>query len=507
MKSADNRFSSSAPVTSGQILLAAAIGVCIGLVGNKYMQSTAPNTALVRQSGRTAAFGAAQGAGQQGFGQQGVGQQSTADQLQQVGRNIQSTAQHLSVIPTLDKRMNVLLMGVDSNGRGTQRFTGTRSDTMILVSLDPEAKKVGMVSIPRDSRLKLAGEHGVDKINAAHAFGGPKLSVETVEENFNVPIDHYMVIDVQGLKKVFEVLGPIEVVVEKRMHYNDWAGGLHVALEPGVHRLTPAQAEEYVRFRHDPRGDIGRTERQQWFLRALANKFKEPSVILKLPDLFRLANQYVVTDLSPEDMAKIATFGKDIKSNQITSATLPGHATCIHGGSYWQPDYEGAAVVLNRLAGNPMTPVDSTATTLASSSGSPAYAATTPDAVSNNSPTTITIKYPRGFEKNARLYEKQLGAAGYKIKYVLRADIGDCQHEQIIQNSLKADDLLTKKLIEASPTLASFPVIVNLDQHAASDFVVVITTNSEKPLAPPALDKQIQTADDVSQHSNNSKQI
>ncbi|MFN8551693.1 MAG: LCP family protein [Candidatus Obscuribacterales bacterium] len=466
MKSSDNRSSSGGPVTPGQILLATAIGVCLGLVGNRYVQSMHPPPV------RTV-----------------VQQRSTVQQIEQVGKDIQSTAQHLSVIPTLSKRMNVLLMGVDSNGRGTQRFTGTRSDTMILVSLDPESQKVGMISIPRDSRLKLAGDHGVDKINAAHALGGPKLSVETVEENFNIPIDHYMVIDVQGLKKVFEVLGPIEVVVERPMHYNDWAGGLHVALEPGVHRLTPVQAEEYVRFRHDPRGDIGRTERQQWFLRALANKFKEPSVLLKLPELFKLANQYVVTDLSAEEMAKIASFGKDIKPNQIASATLPGHATCIHGGSYWLPDYEGSAVVLNRLAGNPMTPDSDTAAAPSVPSNS-AYAATMPDASTNAEPTTVTIKYPRGFEKTARAYEKQLGLAGYKIKYVLRADVGDCQHEQIVQNSYKADDLLTKKLLESSPGLASFPVVVNLDEHAASDFVIVLTANTAKPVTPTALEKR-----------------
>ncbi len=463
MKSSDNRFSSSAPVTSGQILLAAAIGVCLGLVGNKYLSGSSPTTTA--SAPRT-----------------------TVEQIEQVGRDIQTSAQHITVLPTLTARMNVLLMGVDSNGRGTQRFTGTRSDSMILVSLDPEAKKVGMISIPRDSRLKLAGEHGVDKINAAHAFGGPKLSVETVEENFNVPIDHYMVIDVQGLRKVFEVLGPIEVVVEKRMHYNDWAGGLHVALEPGVHRLTPVQAEEYVRYRHDARGDIGRTERQQWFLRALANKFKEPSVILKLPDLFRLANQYVVTDLSAEEMAKIATFGKDIKANQIVSATLPGHATCIHGGSYWQSDFEGAAVVFNRLAGNPMT-----STTIAVVPSNSAYAATTPDGASTDKAVTFTIKYPRGFEKNARAYEKALAAAGYKTKYVLRADSGDCQHEQIIQNSYKADDLLTQKLQDAVPTFSSFPGVVNLDEHAASDFVIVLTANTVKPVQPPALEKSSET--------------
>lgn len=405
------------------------------------------------------------------------------EQIQAVSQNIQNSAQQIATIPTLTKRMNVLLMGCDSNGRNTQRFTNTRSDTMILLSMDPESKKVGMVSIPRDSRVKLAGDHGVDKINAAHALGGPKLAVETVEENFNIPIDHYMIIDAQGLRKVFETLGPIEVVVEKRMHYNDWAGNLHVALEPGVHRLSPREAEEYVRFRHDQRGDIGRTERQQWFLRALANKLKEPYVILKLPEFFKLAHQYVQTDLSVEDMARIATFGKDIKSSQISTATLPGHATMIHGGSYWQPDFEGSAVVLNRLAGNPMSG-DSDMNTLNVPSNS-AYAATTPDAVTTGAETSCIIKYPRGAEKTARAYERILGAAGYKTKYVIRIDAGDCQHEQLIQNSYKADDMLTHKLQEAVPSFSSFPIVVNLDEHAPSDFVIVLTANTVAPAVPP----------------------
>jgi hypothetical protein len=140
-----------------------------------------------------------------------------------------------------------------------------------------------------------------------------------------------------------------------------------------------------------------------------------------------------------------------------------------------------------------MTP-SSTSTEIASVPANSAFAATTADAGANNQSITLTIKYPRGFEKNAREYEKQLAAAGYKTKYVLRADAGDCSHEQLIQNSYKADDLLTKKMQEAVPTLASFPVVVNLDEHAASDFVIVLTANTVKPAAPIALEKHSEAA-------------
>ena len=83
-------------------------------------------------------------------------------------------------------------MGVDSNGRDTERFTGCRSDTMMIASLDPASGKASLVSLPRDSRVRIAENHGVDKINAAHALGGPELAVKTVSEDFGVPIDHYV---------------------------------------------------------------------------------------------------------------------------------------------------------------------------------------------------------------------------------------------------------------------------------------------------------------------------
>ena len=148
-----------------------------------------------------------------------------------------------------------------------------------------------------------------------------------------MPVDHYVVIDVQGLRKVFEVLGPIEVKVEKKMRYVNHAGHLKVALDPGVQTLSPEQAEEYVRFRHDARGDIGRIDRQQWFLRQLSSKLREPQVILKLPELFKLANEYVETDLSVEDMAKLATFGKDIQRNQVETADFAWRCADY---SWWQ---------------------------------------------------------------------------------------------------------------------------------------------------------------------------
>lgn len=378
----------------------------------------------------------------------------------------------ISLLPQLDRSMNILCMGVDSNGRHAQRFLNTRSDTMMLVHIDPDLKRVGIVSIPRDSRVKLPGPHGIDKINSAHALGGPQLAVDAVKEAFAVPIDHYVVVDTEGLKKLFHALGPVEVMVEKRMRYRDRAAGLYVDLQPGLQTLDPVQAEEYVRFRHDPKGDIGRIERQQWFLRQVTKKLKEPSVVLKLPDIFKFATDYVVTDLSAQDMAKVAAFGKDIQPNQVQTATLPGHAEYIHGGSYWIPDPEACSVVFSRLLNEKISVAEQEEKR--QDYGSDAATAATTYSDDTERPVRITIKYPRGQEHEARSLETALNGLGYRVRYIMRGDMADCQHEQIVQMSYRADNGLTDRLKEKLPGLTTWPVNVMVEPHSSIDLTLVL---------------------------------
>jgi LCP family protein required for cell wall assembly len=378
----------------------------------------------------------------------------------------------INLLPTLDHGMNILCMGVDSNGRHAQRFLNTRSDTMMLVHIDPELKRVGLVSIPRDSRVKLPGSHGIDKINSAHALGGPELAVEAVKEAFAVPIDHYVVVDTEGLKKLFEALGPMEIMVEKRMRYRDRAAGLHVDLEPGLQTLSPKQVEEYVRFRHDPKGDIGRIERQQWFMRQVSKKLKEPAVLLKLPDLFKFANEYVVTDMTAEDMAKVANFGKDIQPQQVQTATLPGHAEYIHGGSYWIPDPEACSVVFSRMLNEKISVAEQEEKR--QEYGSDAATAATTYSDETDRPVKLTIKYPKGQEQEARSLETALNGLGYKVRYIMRGDMADCQHEQIVQMSYRADNAVTERLKEKLPQLTTWPVNVMVEPHSSIDMTLIL---------------------------------
>ena len=508
MSQNDNKFSfPSAP----QILLATVVGVGIGLLAMSQLKNFYSHTPLSGKSSLS---------------------QTLPAQSPKKDENKSKGLADFSLWPKLESRMNVLLMGVDSNGRDTERFTGCRSDTMIIASLDPETKKVSLVSIPRDSRVRIADNHGVDKINSAHAFGGPELAVKTVGEDFAVPIDHYLVIDTQGLKKVFEALGPVEILIEKPMHYRDRAGRLNIALEPGINKLDAAGLEEYVRYRHDAKGDIGRIERQQWFLRQVKKKLEEPQVLLKLPELCKLAEEYVRTDLSVEDMLKLAAFSKEIKTNKIQTAMLPGEPVTISGGSYWVPQPEASALMLHRMTGAPQSVSIIAANTgatihsrrhsrsdeaLAMDGSSEALASeglNTPNITNDNltaecaaaysdKPISVILRYPKGSEETAKNLEGRLKEKGYNVKYQQRGELSECQHEQVIAGSYRADDDLVSKLKDSVSELDSYAVVVHLESKAPADFTIVIspTTVVTAPVVvTPEVDKT--TAEPTKQNTN-----
>ncbi|MBR6126213.1 LCP family protein, partial [bacterium] len=179
-------------------------------------------------------------------------------------------------VPFSPRRQNILLLGVDSNGDGTDIWEGTRSDTIMVVNLDPKSHTVKAISIPRDSKVYLPENKGVQKINSAHALGGVNLVKKTLKETFGIKIDHYIVIHDEAVEKIIDALGGVTVYVEKPMKYHDWAGHLHIDLNKGETNLTGKQAVGYLRYRKDGLGDIGRTQRQQWFIRSLFEKLHSP---------------------------------------------------------------------------------------------------------------------------------------------------------------------------------------------------------------------------------------
>jgi polyisoprenyl-teichoic acid--peptidoglycan teichoic acid transferase len=204
--------------------------------------------------------------------------------------------------------INALLLGVDerSGDRG-------RSDTMILLSLNPNTNSMVMLSIPRDTYVNIPGR-GMDKINHAYAFGGAELSVQTVEETFDIPIHVYGRVNMEGFQEGVDALGGVTV-------YNDFAfnqGGSSFA-EGEIH-LDGEQALDYIRMRkNDPRGDFGRNDRQRQVIAAAVDKAANFSSITKFGDILGIVGSNVQTDL---DMKKIQTLFSDYLGTRKNMETL-----------------------------------------------------------------------------------------------------------------------------------------------------------------------------------------
>ena len=231
-------------------------------------------------------------------------------------------------------RINILVLGVDERADDVGR-----SDTSFVVTLDTEAKKITVLSIPRDSRVKIAG-HGWDKFNHAFAFGGLPLSKSTAENLLGVSIHYTVTIDFKGFMRMIDALGGITIDVEKRMRYSEPYeddGGQVIDLYPGVQRLSGKEAIKYVRYR-DEEGDIGRVARQQKFLKALLKELASPQTVVRLPELAKEFYGAVKTDMPLSKILKLLPAVQEAASSGLATATVPGAPLWIKEVSYWQPN-------------------------------------------------------------------------------------------------------------------------------------------------------------------------
>ncbi len=231
-------------------------------------------------------------------------------------------------------KMNIMVMGVDRRADDVGR-----SDTLFVATVDPEKKAAAILSIPRDTRVKIAG-HGYDKINHAYAYGGHNLTKDTVEGLLGIPIDYYVLIDTRAFERIIDAIGGVDIDVEKRMYYEDpWDddGGLVIDLRKGMQHMDGKTAITYVRYR-DEEGDIGRISRQQKFLRAVMDKVASPSIITKIPTIIQEVSAAIETDMSISKMISLAGILKEAKDNGLNADMVPGKPAYIEDISYWLPD-------------------------------------------------------------------------------------------------------------------------------------------------------------------------
>ncbi len=237
-------------------------------------------------------------------------------------------------------RLRILALGVDQESGNT--------DTIIVATVDFENKAVYAISIPRDTRVDIPG-HRTFKINAAYAWGGLETARQTVENLMGITIDRVVLVRLEGFKRIVDLLGGVEVDIEKDMHYVDRKQRLYIHLKKGYRLLDGEKAMQYVRFRHDPLGDLGRIQRQQKFLKALASKMFQWQELDKLPELTRQIMEQIETDMTTREVLHLARFGKELPPERIVTDVLPGTPQNIDGISYYIADETRVTHALDEL--------------------------------------------------------------------------------------------------------------------------------------------------------------
>ena len=249
-----------------------------------------------------------------------MGQQGNAERQRTVA-STKTVLQH----PLPNKPVNILLLGIDHAGPGDPG----RSDSQILVRLDPQAKTISMLSLPRDLRVDIPGR-GYDKMNAAYTYGGVKLAIKTFKSLTGLPINHFIRIDFSGFWQVVDLLGGVYLPIDHR-YYNK-----SIDLEPGYQLVKAKQALSFVRFRHDQQGDFTRMVRQQLFLREVQRQaVRWSGDWQKVIAMVKAITQQTTTDLdSLQQLLPIVNMALTLDTSHVNQVHVEGSTPTIGGVSY-----------------------------------------------------------------------------------------------------------------------------------------------------------------------------
>jgi LCP family protein required for cell wall assembly len=209
------------------------------------------------------------------------------------------------------KPQTIMLLGSDKRPKdsGDPAAGGARSDTILLVRLDPSKNATALMSLPRDLKVQIPG-HGTDKINAAYEEGGPKLTLKTVKLLTGLPINHVINVDFRGFWAAVNAVGCVYADIDRR-YFNNSAQYTYINVQPGYQRLCGRRALQYVRFRHED-NDLVRSARQQDFLRQAKQQVGVSKLINDREKLVRIFGRYTSSDIRSRSevlrLLKLAVF-------------------------------------------------------------------------------------------------------------------------------------------------------------------------------------------------------
>lgn len=257
----------------------------------------------------------------------------TTERTYNIDESTTSLLEQLNAKPNLtngskikNKPFTVLLLGLD-----TKNLSG-RSDTMIVAVINPETKAISLVSIPRDTRVRIHGK-GYEKITHAHAYN-LNTAIYTVEDFLQIPIDYYATINLQGFTKLIDAIGGLEIDVEKDLRFHDRLSKQYVSLSKGVQTLDGDNTLHYARFRGDAEGDFGRIRRQQQIISSIIDQTMHVRNITKTNDILKAIGNNIKTDVSFTDMTKMLLQLGSVTGDNIEKINIKSHSEMIGGISY-----------------------------------------------------------------------------------------------------------------------------------------------------------------------------
>jgi LCP family protein required for cell wall assembly len=267
-----------------------------------------------------------------------------------------------------NERLNVLLLGIDQ--RPDEDPNTARTDTMMLLTIDPGAKTAGMLSIPRDLFVPLP-DKGQDRINTAHVYGGSELAKRAVEYNFGIPVHHCVRVNFDALTALIDLAGGVDVYneqdIDDEVYPDSHFGYEPFALSAGWQHLDGATALKYARTRHNA-SDFQRIRRQQQIVMALRDKLETTDAATKIlpqaPRILQTLSGAIETDLKPIEIVQLALLAKDIPVERIARVAIDETAiqewTTPEGGRVLIPIRERVRELREQLF-NPTTAPQSTA--------------------------------------------------------------------------------------------------------------------------------------------------
>jgi len=244
-----------------------------------------------------------------------------------------------NAVTIADDPVSILVLGVEDYA--TKGKNG-RTDSMILVTLNPYSKSMKMLSIPRDTRVEIVGRNQMDKINHAHAFGGTDMVIDTVENFLKVPIDYFIKVNFNGFIHIIDEIGGITVDVPFDFSEDTTKKGEKVYFKKGEMHLNGEEALAYVRMRkQDPRGDFGRNERQKQVLKAAVEKALTMSTLFKVDEISKHLGDNIQTNLRPLDILALRKKYSSLDSENIENLSFQGQDHYENGVYYFIP-YESS---------------------------------------------------------------------------------------------------------------------------------------------------------------------